>query len=69
MPLPSFAAPLAAFALFAALFGYASWTAARPADPLRPRLAPWRTISVLAGFGAFVALVLVMAALGLGGRD
>jgi len=55
--------PAALLTLFAAGFAYASWRAARPADPARPRMAPWRTVSVALGFAAFVALLVIIAEL------
>lgn len=61
--LQSIGAPAGAFAAFAALFAYASWRAALPADPLKPRMAPWRTISVIAGVGAMLAFLLALAQL------
>jgi len=38
-------------------FWLASHRAAQPADPLRPRLVPWRGVIIASGFAAFVALV------------
>jgi hypothetical protein len=36
-------------AAMAGVFGIGSWIAARPADPLNPRLIPWRPIILVAG--------------------
>ena len=55
--LQTFAPPLAALAAFGGLFAYASWRAAKPADPLNPRMIPWRTISLVAGFLAVLSLL------------
>ncbi len=57
----TFAPPLAALAAFGGLFAYASWRAAKPADPLKPRMVPWRTLSVLAGFLAMLALIYLVS--------
>lgn len=48
---------LTALALFGGLFALASRQAAKPADPLKPRLVPWRPIIIIAAFGGLVALV------------
>ena len=39
------------------LFALASHRAARPADPLKPRLVPWRPIILASGFAALLAIV------------
>jgi hypothetical protein len=39
------------------VFAYGSWKAARPADPLRPRLIPWRPLIILSGLVALLMLV------------
>ncbi len=57
----TFAPPLAVLAAFGGLFAYASWRAAKPADPLNPRMIPWRTLSVLAGFLAMLALIYLVS--------
>ena len=56
------ATAVAVFVTSAALFAYASWVAARPADPLKPRMLPWRTVSVFAGFAAFITLIYLVLA-------
>ncbi len=43
---------IALIAIMAGLCALAQWRLARPADPLNPRLVPWRTILVFAGFCA-----------------
>jgi hypothetical protein len=43
--------------LSAMLFAVASWRAAKPADPLKPRLAPWRALIIFSG--AFSMLLIV----------
>ncbi|MBU6372233.1 MAG: hypothetical protein KJS97_05840 [Alphaproteobacteria bacterium] len=48
---------LSAIALLGALFAFASHRAAQPADPLNPRLVPWRPIIVISGFATLVAIV------------
>lgn len=40
---------LCVLAVAVVVFGYGSWRAARPADPLKPRLIPWRFVSLFAG--------------------
>lgn len=39
-----------------ALFAYGSWRAALPADPLNPRLIPWRPLIIVAGVVALLML-------------
>ena len=51
---------LVALAVAAALFGYGSWRAAKPADPLKPRLIPWRTVSLIAGVVGLLMLAHVV---------
>jgi len=48
-----------------ALAAVASHRATRPADPLRPRLAPWRTLSLVGGVVGFFALLHLLTLLGL----
>lgn len=43
-------------ALCAGIFVFASRHAARPADPLRPRLLPWRAILIISGAAGVLAL-------------
>ncbi|NWG53153.1 MAG: hypothetical protein HXY28_05490 [Hydrogenophilaceae bacterium] len=40
----------------------ASWRASRPADPLKPRMIPWRALMILAAGGAIIALAILTAA-------
>jgi hypothetical protein len=40
---------LAVLAVSAALFAYGSWRAAQPADPLKPRMIPWRPVIIITG--------------------
>jgi hypothetical protein len=42
-------ATLIAVALAAGLLTFASWRTSKPVDPLKVRLAPWRTIILIAG--------------------
>ncbi len=55
----------------AGLFLFASARASRPADPLKPRLLPWRAITVTAGAAGFVimAYLLSLLAPGLSASD
>ncbi len=55
---------LAALAGFVALFAYCSWRAGRPADLLRPRLLPWRTLVLVAGVAALLMAVHLVNLLG-----
>lgn len=51
---------LCALVASAGLFWFASHRASRPPDPLRPRLAPWRSLIVLAGVvGVFLLVHLI----------
>lgn len=58
------AVTLGVCAAFAAAFAYASWRAAQPTVFGKPRLLPWRTIIIVSGFCALVALVHVVNLLG-----
>ena len=40
---------LAILAVMVGLFAFGSWRAAQPADPLNPRLIPWRPVILAAG--------------------
>jgi hypothetical protein len=51
-------------AAFVALFAYGSWKSAKPADPLRPRMVPWRPVMVAAGLGGILMLVHVLNLMG-----
>ena len=42
--------------LCAGVFALASRHASRPADPLRPRLLPWRAILIIAGAACVLSL-------------
>ena len=48
---------LAALAAAGGVFWFASHRAAQPADPLKPRLVPWRGVIIASGFAALIALV------------
>lgn len=48
---------LAILAASVAIYAYGSWRAAQPADPLRPRLLPWRPIILTAGVVGLLMLV------------
>lgn len=43
-----------------AVFLYARRVDARPADPLNPRMIPWRTVQVVSGVAAFLALIFLI---------
>lgn len=58
---------LIAIALLTGLCVFGSWRLSKPADPLNPRLAPWRTILVFAGFGVVIFLVHLLRLLGFEG--
>jgi hypothetical protein len=60
----SLTATLAVLIPAALLFAYASWRSAQPADPLKPRLMPWRFIMIVAGVVALLMLVHVVNSLG-----
>lgn len=55
---------LVLLALAACLFAFGSWVSARPADPLNPRLVPWRPVLIVAGVAALLLLVHVVNLLG-----
>jgi hypothetical protein len=59
MPHPFYPA-LAVLSFSAVLFLWARRVDARPADPLNPRLVPWRTIQIMAGVAAFLALLVLL---------
>lgn len=48
--------PLLGAAMCAGVFVLASRHASRPADPLRPRLLPWRAILIIAGAACVLSL-------------
>jgi hypothetical protein len=48
---------IAALAGAGGVFWFASHRAAQPADPLKPRLVPWRGVIIASGFAALIALV------------
>ncbi|MBI1186498.1 MAG: hypothetical protein GC206_04085 [Alphaproteobacteria bacterium] len=69
MPPPSeFAPPLIVAAAMAGVAVLASWRASRPADPLKPRMIPWRALMILAAGGAIVALAMLAALFNVDGR-
>ena len=53
----SLTATLTILAISGGLFVFASLHAKRPADPLKPRLLPWRAIIITAGAVAIFMLV------------
>jgi amino acid transporter len=52
------------------LFALSFWRSALPADPLRPRLMPWRAIMIFSGAVALLMLVHLVNLFGIetGGR-
>ncbi len=53
-------ATLIVLAACVAIFAFGSWRSTRPADPLKPRMLPWRTIILIAGaVGVFMAVHVV----------
>lgn len=48
---------IAALAVCVGIFALGSWIMSRPADPLKPRLIPWRTLILIAGVAGILALV------------
>jgi hypothetical protein len=51
---------LIVLAVGAGLFVFGSWKSAQPADPLKPRMAPWRLIMIVSGVVAILMLVHVV---------
>ena len=60
----SLTATLIILAISGGLFIFASLRAKRPADPLKPRLLPWRTIIIIAGAVAIFMIVHLVNLLG-----
>jgi len=56
-----YAPPLIVAAVLAGVAFLASWRASKPANPLKPRMAPWRLLMILAAAGAIIALAMVTA--------
>lgn len=48
---------LCVLAASGAVFAFGSWRAAKPADPLNPRLVPWRPIIIFAGAVGLLMIV------------
>lgn len=57
-------------AAFVAICAFGSWRMSKPADPLRPRLIPWRPIMLASGVGAVLMVVHIANLFGVetGGR-
>lgn len=49
-------ATIAILVVAAALFAFGSWRSAQPANPLKPRLIPWRLVMILSGAVAILML-------------
>ncbi|MDX2235469.1 MAG: hypothetical protein NW200_13310 [Hyphomonadaceae bacterium] len=56
---------LIVLAVAAGLFGFGSWRSAQPADPLNPRLIPWRPVLIIAGVVALLMLVHLVNLMGI----
>lgn len=56
---------LIVLALAGAVFALGSWRSMQPADPLRPRMVPWRALIIVAGAVAIFVLVHVATLFGL----
>ena len=48
---------LSILAIAAGLYGFGSWRSALPADPLNPRLVPWRPVIIIAGVVGLLMIV------------
>jgi amino acid transporter len=55
---------IAAMLIFAGFYVLADRWATRPADPLRPRMIPWRLVQIFCGLAAFLAVVHMVNLLG-----
>ncbi len=55
---------LAAALAAGVLFAFASWRDAQPADPLKPRLIPWRALIIVSALLVVLALVHAVNLLG-----
>lgn len=55
---------LVLMALLGGLFAYGSWRSSKPADPLKPRMIPWRPIMIASGFATIIMLVHLVNLLG-----
>ncbi len=60
----SFTATLTILAISGGLFIFASLHAKRPADPLKPRLLPWRPIIIMSGAVVIFMIVHLVNLLG-----
>jgi amino acid transporter len=67
MPAPAlnWIVSIAALVIFAGFYVLIERHATRPADPLKPRLVPWRLVQILCGLAAFLALVHMVNLLGI----
>jgi hypothetical protein len=48
---------LVALAICVSLAVFSEWWQARPVDIMRPRLFPWRAVTIIAAFAAFLMIV------------
>lgn len=47
------------------IFAFGSWRMSHPADPLKPRMVPWRTVLVVVGVAGFLIAVHLVNLLGI----
>ena len=55
---------LAILAVLVGLFAFGSWRSAQPADPLNPRLIPWRPIIIAAGVAGIIMIGRLVSLMG-----
>lgn len=48
----------------AGIFAFGSWRMSHPADPLKPRMIPWRPVIIVAGVAAVLIAVHLVNLLG-----
>ncbi len=56
---------LIALAITAAAFAFAQWRSMQPADPLKPRMVPWRPVIIVTGVIGIMLLVHLVTMLGI----
>ena len=55
---------LAILAVLVGLFAFGSWRSAQPAEPLNPRLVPWRPIIIAAGVAGIIMIGRLVSLMG-----
>ena len=55
---------LAILAVLVGVFAFGSWRSAQPADPLNPRLVPWRPVIIAAGVAAIIMVGRLISLMG-----